>query len=116
VREVYQGEVFWFDLGPLSGSAPADRHPCVVVQSDMFNRSRISTTVVCVITSNEVRTRSPGNVPVKKGEANLLCDSVVNVTQVATVNKSELIERIGKLPPDTVDAIRQGLQLLLDRT
>jgi mRNA interferase MazF len=115
VREVYQGEVFWFDLGPIFGSAPGERHPCVVVQSDLFNRSRISTTVVCVITSNESLTRGPGNVLVKKGEANLLRDSVVNVTQVATVDRSELVERIGKLPADTVEAIREGLQLLFDR-
>lgn len=115
MREVYQGEVFWFDFGPTIGSAPAERHPCVVVQSDIFNRSRISTTVVCVITSNESRTRSPGNVPLKKGDANLPKDSVVNVTQVATVDKSELVERIGKLPADIVDAIREGLQLLFDR-
>jgi mRNA interferase MazF len=68
-----------------------------------------------VITSNESRTRSPGNVLVKKGEANLLRDSVVNITQVATVDKSELVERIGKLSAGTVDAIREGLHLLFDR-
>jgi mRNA interferase MazF len=68
-----------------------------------------------VITSNESLTRGPGNVLVKKGEANLLRDRVVNVTQVATVDRSELVERIGKLPADTVEAIREGLQLLFDR-
>ena len=68
-----------------------------------------------MITSNESLTRGPGNVLVKKGEANLLRDSVVNVTQVATVDRSELVERIGKLPADTVEAIREGLQLLFDR-
>lgn len=115
MREVYQGEVYWLDFGPARGSAPAERHPCVVVQSDIFNQSRISTTVVCLITSNELRARSPGNVRVKKGDANLPKDSVVNVSQVQTVDKSELAERIGKLPAQTVDAIREGLQLLFDR-
>jgi len=86
-----------------------------VVQSDVFNRSRISTTVVCLITSNVSRTRSPGNIALKQGDANLRKDSVVNVTQVATVDKTELVERIGKLPASTVDAIRAGLHLLVDR-
>ena len=115
MREVYQGEVYWLDFGPARGSAPAERHPCVVVQSDIFNQSRISTTVVCLITSNEFRSRSPGNVPVKKGDANLPKESVVNVSQVQTVDKAELAERIGKPPARTVDAIREGLQLLFDR-
>lgn len=115
MKEVYQGEVYWLDFGPARGSAPAERHPCVVVQGDIFNQSRISTTVVCLITSNELRSRSPGNVPVKKGDANLAKDSVVNVSQVQTLDKSDLAERIGKLPSHTVDAIREGLQLLFDR-
>jgi mRNA interferase MazF len=115
VREIYQGEVYWIDFGPARGSALAERHPCVVVQGDASNRSRIASTVVCLITSNLSRSRSLGNVPLKKGDANLPKDSVVNVTQVATVDKTELTERIGKLPAGTVDAIRDGLQLLFDR-
>lgn len=115
MREIYQGEVYWLDFGPVSGSAPAERHPCVVVQGDAFNRSRIASTVVCLITSNMSRFRDPGNVALKKGEANLPKDSVVNITQLQTVDRSELSERIGKLPASTVDAIRDGLQLLFDR-
>lgn len=113
---VRQGEVYWIDFGPAKGSAPANRHPCVVVQSDVFNRSLISTTVVCLITSNLRRTMAPGNVVLRKGDANLQKASVVNVSQVATVDKRDLAERIGKLPAGTVDVIRNGLQLLLDRT
>ena len=86
-----------------------------MVQSDAFNRSRISTTVVCLITSNLSRSRSPGNVPLKKGDADLPKDSVVNVSQLQTVDKGDLAERIGKLPSGTVDTIRDGLQLLLER-
>ena len=115
MKEVYQGEVYWLDFGPASGSAPAERHPCVVVQSDAFNRSRIASTVVCLITSKMSRSRSPGNVTLKKGDASLPKDSVVNVSQVQTVDRSELTERIGKLPARTVDEIRDGLQLLFDR-
>jgi mRNA interferase MazF len=116
VSAIRQGDVYWIDFGPASGSAPADRHPCVVVQGDIFNRSAISTTVVCLITSNLRRGMAPGNVVLRKGDANLPKASVVNVSQVATVDKGDLAERIGKLPVATVDAIRCGLQLLLDRS
>ena len=111
-----QGEVYWLDLGPARGSAPAERHPCVVVQSDLFNRSLIATTVVCLITSNLSRARAPGNVALKKGEAGLPKPSVVNVSQVLTVDKAELEQRIGRLSAEVVDAIRDGLRLLFDRT
>ena len=115
MNEIRQGEVYWIDFGPVTGSAPAERHPCVVVQSDVFNRSRIATTVVCLITSNVSLSRAPGNVALSKGAANLPKQSVVNVSQVLTVNKAELVERIGRLPAAVIDAIRDGLQLLFDR-
>ena len=112
---IRQGEVYWIDFGAAPGSAPAERHPCVVVQSDLFNRSRIMTTVVCLITSNMARAEAPGNVLLEQGEGNLKKASVVNVSQVVTVDKSELSERVGRLPVVKVDAIRRGLQLLFDR-
>ena len=115
MTEIHQGEVYWLDFGPAESSAPAERHPCVVVQSDVFNRSRLATTVVCLITSNLTRARAPGNVPLEKGVANLPKASVVNVSQILTIDKTELTERIGKLPANTIDSIRTGLQLLLDR-
>jgi mRNA interferase MazF len=115
VSEILQGEVYWIDFGPTSGSAPAERHPCVVVQSDVFNCSRIATTVVCLITSNVDRVRAPGNVALKKGDGNLPKESVVNVSQLLTVGKSDLVERIGKLPASAIDAVRTGLYLLFDR-
>src|SRR5580692_7349119 len=103
--EIRQGQVYWLDFGPAGGSAPAERHPCVVVQNDVFNRSAIATTVVCLITSNLSRAKAPGNVLLKKGDANLPKASVVNVSQILTVDKAELSHRIGKLPSNTVDAI-----------
>jgi mRNA interferase MazF len=115
VSEIRQGEVYWIDLGPAPGSAPAQRHPCVVVQSDLFNRSRIATTVVCIITSNLIRAHAPGNLALKKGEANLPRPSVVNISQILTVDKTELAEKLGKLPAATVDSVRAGLQVLFDR-
>ena len=115
MSDIRQGEVYWLDFGRNSGSRPADRHPCVVVQSDLFNRSRIGTTVVCLITSNLNRAKAPGNVALQRGDANLSKASVVNVSQILTIDKAELVEQIGKLPAETVDAIRSGLNLLFDR-
>jgi len=112
---IRQGEVYWIDFGMVTGSAPAERHPWVVVQSDLFNRSRIMTTVVCLITSNMARAEAPGNVLLEQGEGNLKKASVVNVSQIVTVDKSELSERVGRLPAGKVDAIRRGLYLLFDR-
>ena len=115
MTEIHQGEIYWLDFGPAENSAPAERHPCVVVQSDVFNRSRLSTTVVCLITSNLTRARAPGNVPLEEGAASLPKASVVNVSQILTIDKAELTERVGKLPANTIDSICTGLQLLLDR-
>ena len=115
MNDIRQGEVYWFDFGPAAGSAPAERHPCVVVQSDIFNRSRIATTVVCVITSNLAHAGAPGNVSLKKGDGNLPKASVVNVSQILTIDKTGLTERVGKLPASVVDAIRTGLDLVLQR-
>ena len=115
MNEVRQGEVYWFDFGLSGGSGPAERHPCVVVQGDVFNRSRLATTAVCLITSNLKRASAPGNVLLEKGSANLPKTSVVNVTQIVTIDKSALTERIGKLPLATVTRIRAGLQVLFDR-
>jgi mRNA interferase MazF len=115
VTEILQGDVYWFDFGPSSGSAPTERHPCVVVQSDTFNTSRIGTTVVCLITSNLLRANAPGNVRLQKGKGGLRKESVVNVSQVYTVDKAELADRIGRLPQPAVDAVLAGLQLLFER-
>jgi len=114
VKEIRQGDVYWLDFGPFVGSAPAERHPCVVVQSDTFNRSRIATTVVCLITSNMDRAAAPGNVALKKGDARLSKPSVVNVSQVITVDKSELEERIGRLPSAALGAVLMGLRLVFE--
>ena len=115
MSEIRQGQVYWLDFGPAAGSAPADRHPCVVVQNDVFNRSAIPTSVVRLITSNLSRANAPGNVLLKKGEANLPKASVVNVCQILTVGKAELVECVGKLSGPAAGAVRDGLHLLFDR-
>lgn len=115
VKEIRQGDVYWLDFGPTSGgSAPAERHPCVVVQSDVFNRTRIATTVVCVITSNTSRAEAPGNVALRKGDAHLPKPSVVNVSQVVTVDKAELAERVGRLSAAVMADVLRGLRLVFE--
>jgi mRNA interferase MazF len=115
VSDVRQYEVYWLDFGPAAGSAPAERHPCVVVQNNVFNRSAISTSIVCLITSNLSRVNAPGNVLLKRGEAGLPKASVVNVSQILTVNKAELVECAGKLSGAAAEAVRDGLHLLFEQ-
>lgn len=110
---INQGDIFWVDLGQASGSGPAYRHPLVVIQNNVFNKSRISTVVVCSLTSNLQRAESPGNVLVKKGEGNLAKASVVNVTQLFTVDKRDLTEKIGSLPPGRLAQVLEGIELLI---
>jgi mRNA interferase MazF len=111
---IRQGDVYWVDLGEPRGSAPGYRHPHVVIQNDLFNRSRINTVVVCVITSNLRRAAAPGNVLLEKDEANLEKRSVVNVSQIFTVDKGDLVEKIGTLSPQRVRQILDGVRLLTE--
>lgn len=111
--EIQQGGVYWIDLGPPDGSEPAYRHPHVVVQSDVYNRSRLRTVIVCALASNLRRADLPGNILLSEGEANLPRPSVVNVTQVFTVDRSALGEPIGKLSRRRVREIVAGIQLVL---
>lgn len=110
---IRQGDVWWVDLGPPSGSGPGLAHPHVVVQNDLFNQSRIASVVVCSLTSNLARAASPGNVLLEAGEADLPRPSVVNVTQLFTVDKSDLGERIGALSEPRVREILAGIDLVL---
>lgn len=111
---INQGDVFWVDLGEPSGSGPGYRHPHVVIQNDVFNRSRINTVIVCPLTSNLQRARSPGNVLLEEGEANLPKQSVVNVSQVFTVDKQRLGERMGVLSRRRLLQILEGVLLVIE--
>jgi mRNA interferase MazF len=86
----------------------------VVVQNNLFNSSRIHTVVVCAITSNLKRAEAPGNVLLKQGEANLSKASVINVSQIFTVDKNSLNEKIGTLSLQRVRQVLKGIQLLLE--
>jgi mRNA interferase MazF len=112
--KIRQGEIYWVELGEPRGSAPGYRHPHVVISNDIFNRSRLRTVVLCAITSNLARASFPGNILLKKGEANLPKDSVVNVTQLVTVDKEDLSERIGKLPSIRFDEVLTGVLLVIE--
>ena len=111
---IRQGDLFWVDLGEPSGSGPGLRRPFVVVQNDLFNRSRLATVIMCALTSNLRRAEAPGNVLLAQGEGNLSQDSVVNVTQLFTIDKGELTDRIGRLGNDRVADILRGIRLVLD--
>ncbi|MEK7236335.1 MAG: type II toxin-antitoxin system PemK/MazF family toxin [Nitrospirota bacterium] len=111
---IQQGDIFWVDLGTPKSSEPGYRHPHVVIQNNIFNKSRINTVVVCSVTSNLKRAVAPGNVLLKKGEGNLPKDSVVNVSQIITVNKSDLVEKIGSLSQARINQIIEGIKLLME--
>ena len=111
---INQGDIFWVDLKEPSGSEPGYRQPHIVIQNNLFNRSRINTVVVCALTSNLKRAKAPGNVLLNKGEANLPKKSVVNISQIFTVNKSDLSEKIGMLSKDRIAQIFDGIRLLTE--
>lgn len=112
---VRQGDVFWADLGlPGRGSSPAGRRAVVVVQSDLFNETRIGTVVVAITTTMRLAAM-PGNVALRKGEANLPRRSVVNVTQIATLDRDALSDKIGAVSPARLRQVLTGVDLLLHR-
>ena len=111
---IKQGEIYWVNLREPIGSEPGYRRPCLVIQNDLLNHSAVKTTVVCILTSNLQRATSPGNVLLESKESGLMRASVVNITQIATVNKSDLVERIGKLSPKRLNQVIHGLHFLVD--
>ena len=107
---INRGDVFWIGPDDSRGPAPSYSHPHVVVQDDVFNHSRITTVVVCALTSNLHRASEPGNVLLEIGEGNLPKQSVVVVSQISSVDKSRLGERIGSLSAARVEQILAGLR------
>jgi mRNA interferase MazF len=109
-QAIGRGDVFWVAPDDARGPAPSYSHPHVVVQDDVFNRSRITTVIVCALTSNLHRATEPGNVLLEPGEGNLPRQSVVVVSQISSIDKARLGERIGALSPARVDQILAGLR------
>lgn len=108
-----RGEVWWAELPDPTASEPGYRRPVVIVQSNVFNRSRIRTVIAVVLTSNLRLAEAPGNVLVPASDSGLPKDSVANVSQVITVDRSFLTERCGRLPGHLIKSIDDGLRLVL---
>ncbi|MDY0088481.1 MAG: type II toxin-antitoxin system PemK/MazF family toxin [Coriobacteriia bacterium] len=110
-----QGEIWWADLGEPMGSEPGFRRPVLVVQSDAFNRSHIATIVCVPLTSNLRLADAPGNVVLDSAITGLPKDSVANVSQIVTLDRSALTERVGAVPETKLDLVLFGIDVLLGR-
>lgn len=109
-----RGDIWWASLHPPTGSEPGYRRPVLIVQNDDFNKSRINTVVVAILTSNLRLQTTPGNVFLTKLSVGLTKDSVVNVSQVVTLDKSFLTERISTISADKMSDVDDGLRLVLN--
>jgi mRNA interferase MazF len=109
-----RGDIWWANLPDPAASGPGYRRPVLVIQADAFNQSRIATVIVIVISSNLRLAAAPGNVLVAANESGLSKDSVANVSQLITIDKLLLDEFIGTLEPATLQAVEEGVRLVLD--
>ena len=112
---IAQGEVWWADLAEPSGSGPGFRRPVVVVQGDAFNRSRIATVICVALTSNLRWADAPGNVVLSARLTGLSKDSVANVSQLVTLDREALTERVGALPRRKLELVLLGVDIVLGR-
>ncbi len=110
-----RGEIWWADLGEPVGSAPGFRRPVLVVQGDALNRSRIATVVCVPLTSNLRWAGAPGNVTLSGKDTGLPKESVANVSQVITLDKSTLSDKAGKIPAGKLDLVFSGIDIVLGR-
>jgi mRNA interferase MazF len=108
-----RGDIWWASLAEPDGSGPGFRRPVLIVQSDSFNKSRIQTVVVVAITSNLHLSDAPGNVFLKRSITGLKKDSVANVSQILTMDKRCLTERVSKISPTMMKQVSEGLNLVL---
>ena len=113
---ISQGDIWWADYGEPRGSEPGYRRPVLVVQSNAFNRSAISTVVCVPLTSNLKWVAAPGNVELRPGDTGLDKISVANVSQIAAINRSILIEHVGSLGNSKLEIVLKGVALVLSRT
>ncbi len=110
---MYRGEIWWANLPDPVGSGPGYRRPVLVIQDDVFTQSRINTVIVVIITSNTQLAEAPGNVLLPREVSGLSRDSVVNISQILTVDKTFLTERIGSLPDYLQEEVDEGLRMVL---
>jgi mRNA interferase MazF len=112
---ISRGDVWWASLPPPTGSGPGFRRPVVVVQGDALNRSRLATVVCVPLTSNLRWADAPGNVLLSGANAGLPKDSVANVSQIVTLDKTLLTERVGRLPASKLELVLTGIDIVLGR-
>ena len=112
---IAQCEVWWADLADPIGSSPGYRRPIVVIQSDPLNRSQLATVVCVVLTSNLRWSIAPGNVLLSAKQTGLDRDCVANVSQLVTIDKRQLTDRVGKIPKRQMEAIFSGIDLIMGR-
>lgn len=110
-----QGDIWWADLPEPTGSAPGYRRPVLVVQGDDLNHSRIATVICVPLTSNLRWAEAPGNVRLRAKATGLPKDSVANVSQIVTVDKTVLVERVGHVPKTVIADVLAGLDIVLGR-
>ena len=113
--KIGRGEVWWADLAEPIGSAPGFRRPVVIVQGDPINQSKIATAICVPLTSNLAWAEAPGNVALPAAMTGLPKDSVANVSQILTIDRNNLTERVGKLPAGKVELILAGIDIILGR-
>jgi mRNA interferase MazF len=108
-----RGEIWWAELASQRGSEPGYRRPVVIVQADAFTRSRIGTVIVVAITSKTGRAAAPGNVRLNRRDSRLSRESVANVSQILTLDRRFLVERVSELSGKAMELIDAGLRLVL---
>jgi mRNA interferase MazF len=111
---IRKGSIYWVDFSPGKGSEPIGRRPGLVIQNDILNDSNINTVVMLAITSTMKFGELPGNVVIRKGEANMPKRCVVNVTQIKSVDKISIRDKIGSLPKAKMDEVHAGLRLVMN--
>jgi mRNA interferase MazF len=111
---IRRGDIYWVDFSPGKGSEPLGRRPGLAIQSDALNDSKINTVIMLVITSTLKFSELPGNVILRKDEANMPKKCVVNVTQVKSVDRNSIREKIGSLSKKKMEEVVEGLKLSMD--
>lgn len=111
---IERSQIWWADLGEPRGSSPGFERPVVIVQSAYFNQTKINTLVVAIITSNVDLAAMPGNVYLSKRASGLEKESVVNVSQIFTIDKDDLLEYVSTLSDRKMEQVDKGLRLVLD--
>jgi mRNA interferase MazF len=111
---IRKGSIYWVDFSPGKGSEPTGRRPGLVIQNDILNDSNLNTVIMLAITSTMKFGELPGNVVLRKGEANIPKKCVINVTQIKSVDKQSIKEKIGTLSKKRMDEIHEGLKLVMN--